>query len=81
MTVTEAARTFSKVLARVAAGDEVAIMRNGVAVAVVSPPSSTLTSADRFRSLMASAPRPDDTFLDDLRTRAVSTLAESAQLR
>ena len=66
MTATEAARSFSEVLNRVAAGEEVEVTRSGAPVAVISPPKARLISADRFRELMASAPHPDDDFADDL---------------
>jgi prevent-host-death family protein len=38
MTATEAARHFSAVLGRVAAGEEVEIVRDGAPVAVIAPP-------------------------------------------
>jgi len=67
MTATEAARSFSEVLNRVAAGEEVEVIRNGAEVAVISPPKSRLMSAARFRDLLASAPAPDADFLEDVR--------------
>jgi prevent-host-death family protein len=67
MTATEAARSFSELLNRVAAGEEIEVIRSGAEVAMISPPKSRLMSAARFRELIASAPPPDDTFLDDLR--------------
>ena len=68
MTATEAARSFSDVLNRVAAGEEIEVTRSGAAVAVIAPPRARLLSAERFRSLMAGAPLPDAGFADDLRT-------------
>jgi prevent-host-death family protein len=67
MTATEAARSFSELLNRVAAGEEIALTRSGAEVAVISPPKSRLLSADRFRELIATAPAPDESFLDDVR--------------
>jgi prevent-host-death family protein len=67
MTATEAARSFSELLNRVAAGEEIALTRSGAEVAVISPPKSRLLSADRFRELIATAPAPDEGFLHDAR--------------
>jgi antitoxin (DNA-binding transcriptional repressor) of toxin-antitoxin stability system len=67
MTATEAARTFSAVLNRVAAGEEVEITRSGAPVAIITQPKARLMSAARFRALIASAPRPDDDFAGDVR--------------
>jgi prevent-host-death family protein len=67
MTATDAARSFSDVLNRVASGEEIEVTRSGAAVAVISAPRSTLISADRFRELIASAPAPDTDFAADLR--------------
>jgi len=68
MTATEAARSFSEVLNRVAAGDEIELTRSGAPVAVISPPRARLVSAARFRELLAGAPSPDADFAEDLRT-------------
>jgi prevent-host-death family protein len=67
MTATEAARSFSDVLNRVAAGEEVEVTRSGAPVAIISPPRIRLISAARLGELLATAPRPDDGFADDLR--------------
>jgi len=67
MTATQAARSFSDVLNRVAAGDEVEVTRSGAPVAVIAPPKARLVSAERFRELMATAPRPDEHFANDVR--------------
>jgi prevent-host-death family protein len=67
LTATEAARSFSEVLNRVAAGEEVEVTRSGAPVAVIVPPHTQLIPADRFRELIATAPRPDDDFASDLR--------------
>lgn len=67
MTATEAARSFSDVLNRVTSGEEVEVTRSGAPVAVIGPATARLISAERFRELIASAPRPDDGFADDVR--------------
>jgi prevent-host-death family protein len=67
LTATEAARSFSDVLNRVAAGEEVEVTRSGAPVAVIAPPTTQLLSAERFRELIARAPAPDDAFADDVR--------------
>ncbi|UUY04277.1 type II toxin-antitoxin system prevent-host-death family antitoxin [Svornostia abyssi] len=68
LTATEASRGFSDVLGRVAAGEEIEVTRAGTPVAVIGPPRRQLITAERFRELLASAPRPDDDFAADLRT-------------
>jgi prevent-host-death family protein len=72
MTATEAARSFSELLNRVAAGEEIEVVRSGAEVAVISPAKQQLMPAGRFRDLIASAPRPDDGFLDDIRAARAS---------
>ena len=67
MTATEAARSFSELLNRVAAGEEIEVTRSGAEVAVISPPKSRLMTAERFRELIATAPLPDERFLTDVR--------------
>jgi antitoxin (DNA-binding transcriptional repressor) of toxin-antitoxin stability system len=66
MTATEAVRHFSAVLGRVAAGEEIEVVRNGAAVAVIAPPPGSIR-AERSRDLFGSAPRVDESFADDLR--------------
>jgi prevent-host-death family protein len=66
--VTDAARSVSNVLNRVAAGEEIEITRAGIPVAVIPPPKARRLSAGRFRELLASAPAVDDGFADDLRS-------------
>ena len=68
LTATEAARNFSEVLNRVAAGEEVEIIRNGTIVALLSPPKHRLLSREAFRELMASAPPVDEAFASDMRS-------------
>jgi prevent-host-death family protein len=67
MTATEAARSFSELLNRVAAGEEVEVTRSGAVVAVIGPVKARLVSAERFRELMASAPPVDEGFAEDVR--------------
>lgn len=67
MTATEAARSFSEVLNRVAAGEEVEVTRAGAPVATIGPVRTRLLSAERFRELIATAPTLDDDFADELR--------------
>jgi prevent-host-death family protein len=62
LTATEAARHFSAVLGRVAAGEEIEVVRNGAAVAVIAPPPGSV-GAKRNRELQACG----DSFADDLR--------------
>ncbi len=66
MTATEAARSFSAVLNRVASGEVVEITRSGAPVAVIGPPRARVISAQRFRGLIDSAPAPDDAFAGEL---------------
>jgi len=68
MTATDAARSFSELLNRVADGEVIEVTRSGAPVAVISPPKSRLISADRFRALIATAPAPDAEFARDIRT-------------
>jgi prevent-host-death family protein len=68
MTATDAARSFSELLNRVAAGEEIEVTRNGATVAVIGPTRARLVSAARFRELMDSAPHPDQDFADDVRS-------------
>ncbi|HEY7966773.1 MAG TPA: type II toxin-antitoxin system prevent-host-death family antitoxin [Solirubrobacteraceae bacterium] len=67
MTATEAARSFSEVLNRVAGGEEIELTRSGAPVAVIGPPQARLLSAARFRELLATAPSPDPDFGEELR--------------
>lgn len=66
MTATEAARSFSEVLNRVASGEVVEVTRSGAPVAVIGPPRARVISAQRFRALIESAPTPDDAFAGEL---------------
>jgi antitoxin (DNA-binding transcriptional repressor) of toxin-antitoxin stability system len=66
MTANEAARHFSAVLGRVAAGEKIEVVRNGAPVAVIAPPPSS-APVRRSRDLFGSAPTGDNSFADDLR--------------
>jgi antitoxin (DNA-binding transcriptional repressor) of toxin-antitoxin stability system len=72
MTATQAARSFSEVLNRVADGEEIELTRSGAPVAVIGPPQARLLSAARFRELLATAPSPDTDFAEELRRVRVS---------
>ena len=67
MSATEVARSFSDVLNRVGAGEEIEIVRNGAPVALLSPSRARLLPASRLRTLLASLPPVDDQFAEDLR--------------
>jgi prevent-host-death family protein len=67
MTATDAARSFSELLNRVANGEEIEVTRSGAAVAVISPAKGRLISASRFRELIATAPAPDAEFAEEIR--------------
>jgi prevent-host-death family protein len=67
MTVAEAARHFSAVLGRVAAGEEIEVVRDGAPVAVIAPPAEHSGSKPPFRDLLWSAAPIGDSFADDLR--------------
>jgi len=67
ITATQASRSFSDVLNRVAAGEEVEVTRAGAPVAVIGPPKTRMVSAERFRELLTSAPHPDEDFASDVR--------------
>lgn len=55
-------------LNRVAAGEEIEVTRGGAPVATIGPPQIALVSAERFREVLAGAPRPDDAFASDVRS-------------
>lgn len=67
ISATEAARSFSNVLNRVAAGEEIEIDRNGAPIAIIGPPRARFLSAERFRELIERLPDVDEHFADDLR--------------
>ena len=67
LTATQAARNFSEVLNRVAAGEEIELTRNGQIVAVMTPPPVRGITFERLRAIMARAPSPDSDFAADIR--------------
>ena len=64
MTAAEAARHFRAVLSRVAAGEEIEVVRNGVAVAVIAPVHRPAV----FRDPLEPPFGVGDSFADDLRS-------------
>jgi antitoxin (DNA-binding transcriptional repressor) of toxin-antitoxin stability system len=67
LSATEVSRSFSAVLNRVGRGEEVEVVRNGVAVAELRPAGpGALLSAARWGELMASAPAVDEDFEREL---------------
>ena len=78
MTATDAARAFSDVLNRVAAGEEIEVTRSGAPVAVIGPPKARLTSAESFRELIATAPGVDADFARELREIRAAVAAPDA---
>jgi prevent-host-death family protein len=66
LTVSEATRHFSAVLGRVAAGEEIEVVRDGAPVAVIAPPRQSV-STQPIRDLFGAAPAGDGSFADDLR--------------
>lgn len=67
MSATDAARNFSELLNRVAAGEEIEVVRNGAAVAVIRGAKPRLLSRERFHELIGGAGALDDAFADDVR--------------
>lgn len=67
ITATEASRSFSEVLNRVAGGERLQITRSGAPVAEIGPPPVRSMSAARFRGLIEDAPRPDSDYGEDVR--------------
>jgi prevent-host-death family protein len=67
LTATEVARGFSHVMGRVAAGEEIEIVRNGAPIAELrrARARSTIT-AEQWRELMADVPAPDEDFARDV---------------
>jgi antitoxin (DNA-binding transcriptional repressor) of toxin-antitoxin stability system len=67
MTATEVSRSFSDVLNRVNAGEEIEVTRDGTTVAIISPPRTLkLLPAERVHAILASLPPFDDDFIRDL---------------
>lgn len=80
LSATDVARSFSTVMNRVDAGEEIEIVRNGVPIAELRPaPRRRTISAERWRELMVNAPAIDDDFADDVaRARAAIGPADGA---
>lgn len=72
LSATDVARSFSTVMNRVDAGEEIEIVRNGVPIAELRPaPRRRTISAERWRELIDTAPTVDDDFATDVaRSRA-----------
>jgi antitoxin (DNA-binding transcriptional repressor) of toxin-antitoxin stability system len=67
LSATEVARSFSRVMSRVGAGEEIEIVRNGAPIAELRPPRARSTvTAEQWRELMADAPLPDADFARDV---------------
>lgn len=67
ITASEASRNFASVVGRASAGEEFEVTRGGEPVASIGPPRVRLTSAERFREIMRTAPPVDDGFAEDVR--------------
>lgn len=67
LSATDVARRFSEVLNRVAAGEEIEVVRNGASVALLTPPRVRLLPASRLRALLERLPPVDSEFAEDLR--------------
>jgi antitoxin (DNA-binding transcriptional repressor) of toxin-antitoxin stability system len=67
LSATEVARSFSSIVNRVGAGEEIEVVRNGVPVVEMRPATTGHTvSAERWRELIASAPPIDVEFARDV---------------
>jgi prevent-host-death family protein len=67
LTATEVARSFSRVMNRVGAGEEIEIVRNGAPIAELRPARSPSTiTAAQWRELMTDLPPVDDDFARDV---------------
>jgi antitoxin (DNA-binding transcriptional repressor) of toxin-antitoxin stability system len=67
LSATKVAREFSAVVNRISAGEEIEVVRNGVPVVEMRPPTAgRLISAARWDELMRSIPSPDDDFARDV---------------
>lgn len=67
MTASDASRNFAHVLTRAAAGEEFEVTRGGEPVASIGPPRVRLTSLERLREIMRTAPPVDADFAGDVR--------------
>lgn len=67
LSATEVARSFSSIVSRVGAGEEIEVVRNGVPVVEMRPASAGSTMpAERWREMIASAPAVDEGFVHDV---------------
>ena len=66
LTATEVARNLSAVLGRVSHGERVEVVRNGVPVAIITPPEARAISATAFRDLLDTLPTIDETFAGEM---------------
>lgn len=67
LTATEVARSFSRVMNRVGAGEEIEIVRNGAPIAELRPPRARSTiTAEQWRELVATLPPVDEDFARDV---------------
>ena len=80
MTATEASRSFSDLLTRVAAGEEIEITRAGATVAVIAPPHPPMfLPADRWDELVGDLDLGEEwaKAVEDARREANATMPES----
>lgn len=75
MTATQASRSFSDLLSRVASGETVEVDRHGQIVAVVQPPPRTAVSGADLLSSLLRLPRPDRRFAQDVTRLGEATRA------
>jgi len=67
LTATEVARSFSRVMSRVGAGEEIEIVRNGAPIAELRPARARPTiTAEHWRELMEALPPVDERFPRDV---------------
>jgi antitoxin (DNA-binding transcriptional repressor) of toxin-antitoxin stability system len=67
LTATEVARSFSRIINRVGAGEEIEIVRNGAPIAELRPAGARHTvTAAQWRELMSTLPPVDDDFAHDV---------------
>ena len=68
ITATQASRSFSALLNRVQAGEEIEIVRNGAPVAVIGPPPTRKmgVTAAELQAVVDMLPPLDDDFIKDL---------------
>lgn len=69
LSATEVARSFSAIVNRVGAGEEIEVVRNGVPVVEMRPATAgRAISADRWRELISTSPPVDPEFARDVGT-------------